>query len=333
MNGGPLLKTGTLFSVLFFWVFLLIGCTNGDQERYSNAAYQVTSPSEKLAGNHSTLIIATGDMSGVYFSLGQALANLFETYNEAASGTQVTNASIQNTKLVSQKQAELGFSTVDVLALPETKISELRALTGLYSNFTHIVTTEKSDIHTLEDLRGKRVSIGTVGSGTKLMSERILTAANLASHEMDLSFLSFTQSADALRNGTIDAAFFSSGLPNPEIATLATEMDISLVPIPKQIAEWLHVKYGFYTWNEISGQTYEGVMSSTQTISVKNVLLTYPDLPDKEAYQLVKTFYEHLPDLQNVHPAAIEIHPLEAAIGIPIDFHPGANQYLKEIIR
>lgn len=258
------------------------------------------------------------------------MADLFRKYNGRASGTQVTHASIQNTKLVSQKQAELGFSTVDVLALPETKKREILALTGLYSNFIHIVTTDR-DIHTLEDLRGKRVSIGTVESGTKLMSERILKAANLASNEMDVSTLSFTQSADALRNGTIDVAFFSSGLPNPVISELASEMKISLVPIPKQIAKSLHEEYEFYTPDEISGQTYHGI-ESTPTLAVKNVLFTYPDLPKQEAYQIVKTLYEHLPESQNDRPEAREINLSEATAGIPIDFHPGAKQFFKEII-
>ncbi|MBS4189795.1 TAXI family TRAP transporter solute-binding subunit [Bacillus sp. FJAT-49705] len=326
------MKTGTLLKIFFLLIFLLIGCIKIKQELFPPRVQAVPELSEELTGrSQPPLVIATGDMSGVYFPLGQAMADLFRKYNGKPSGTQVTNASIQNTQLVSQKQAEIGFSTVDVLGLPETKKSEILALTGIYSNFIHIVTTG-SDIKTLEDLRGKRVSIGTVGSGTKLMSERILKVANLASYEMDLSTLSFTQSADALRNGAIDVAFFSSGLPNPVIAELASEMEISLVPIPKQIAESLHEEFEFYTLDEISGQTYEGI-KSTPTLAVKNVLLTYPDLPKQEAYQIVKTLYDHLPELQNVHPEAMEINLAEATVGIPIDFHPGATQFFKEIIQ
>lgn len=324
------MKTGTLIKILVLLIFLLIGCMKVKQELFPTGVQTVPPPSEELTGRQTPLVIATGDMSGVYFPLGEAMADLFQKYNGKATGTQVTNASIQNTKLVSQKQAELGFSTVDALALPETKKRKILALTGLYSNFIHIVTTE-SDIHTLEDLRGKRVSIGTVGSGTKLMAERILKAANLASYEMDLSTLSFTQSADALRNGTIDVAFFSSGLPNPVISELASKMKISLIPIPKPIAKSLHEEFGFYTPDEISGQTYAGI-KRTPTLAVKNVLFTYPDLPKQEAYQIVKTLYEHLPESQNAQPEAREINLSEATTGIPIDFHPGAKQFFKEII-
>ncbi|MED1472100.1 TAXI family TRAP transporter solute-binding subunit [Bacillus salipaludis] len=324
------MKTGTLIKILVLLLFLLIGCITVSRELFPSGVQAVPPPSEELTGSQTPLVIATGDMSGVYFPMGEAMADLFRKYNGKATGTQVTNASIQNTKLVSQKQAELGFSTVDALALPEMKKKKILALTGLYSNFIHIVTT-KSDIRSLEDLRGKRVSIGTVGSGTKLMAERILKAANLASNEMDVSTLSFTQSADALRNGTIDVAFFSSGLPNPVISELASEMKISLVPIPKQVAESLHEEYEFYTLDEISCQTYAG-LERTPTLAVKNVLFTYPDLPKQEAYKLVKTLYEHLPESQNAYPEAMEIHLSDATAGIPIDFHPGAKQFFKEII-
>ena len=330
MKGGQSLKTGTLLKILVLLLFFLIGCITVSRELFPTGVQTVPPPSEELTGRQTPLVIATGDMSGVYFPLGEVMAELFRKYNGKAAGTQVTHASIQNTKLVSQKQAELGFSTVDVLALPETKKREILALTGLYSNYIQIVTT-KSDIHTLEDLRGKRVSIGTDGSGTKLMSERILKAANLASYEMDLSTLSFTQSADALRNGTIDAAFFSSGLPNPVISELASEMKISLVPIPKQMAKSLHEEFEFYTLDEISGQTYDGI-KRTPTLAVKNVLFTYPDLPKQEAYQIVKTLYEHISESKNAYPEAKEINLSEATAGIPIDFHPGAKQFFKEII-
>ena len=250
------MKTGTLLKILVLIIILTIGCIKLKQDFFTSEVQNVPPPLEELTRSQSPLVIAAGDLSGLYFPLGQAMGDLFQKYNGKVTGTQVTNASVHNTKLVSQKQAELGFSTVDVLALPETKELDLLALAELYPNFIHIVTTDK-DIQTLEDFRGKRVSVGAVGSGTKLMSERILKAANLASYDMDVSTLSFTKSADALRNGTIDVAFFSTGLPNPVIEELSSEMDISLIPIPKQMAEKLHEKFEFYTLDEINGEIYK----------------------------------------------------------------------------
>ncbi|MBR8643994.1 TAXI family TRAP transporter solute-binding subunit [[Brevibacterium] frigoritolerans] len=179
-------------------------------------------------------------------------------YNRAVSGTQVTDASIENTELVSRHRAEIGFTSVDVLDLPETDKSKLRALTALYSNYVQIVSTKQNDIDSLDDLVGKRISVGTAGSGTRLIAERILLESDLPTDQLNLSYLSFSQSAEALRNGTIDAAFFSSGIPNNEIAFIFKQTELTFIPIPGDIIERLQKQYGVYTHNEIPRDTYRG---------------------------------------------------------------------------
>lgn len=336
------MKRGKLFVYSVFLTLLLVGCvsTNSMQEIYEPASVYF----QQLSGNghnqtdskHFT-IIATGDMSGVYFSLGQSMAAIFEKYNGAVTGTQVTSASIENQKLVSQKMAEIGFASVDTLALKqkqfsggENSVSQLRALTGLYSNYVHIVTNKNSGINSLNDLIGKRVSLGTEGSGTKLIAERTLVAAGFRRNEIKKSYLTFSQSADALRDGSIDVAFISSGLPNPEIERLASEISIKLVPIPSKIVTKLYHQFGFYTDKSISQKTYPWLEENIHTIATKNVLFTYQDLPNEEAYEIVDTLYKHLPELQKSHPAAQDIHLDEAKKGIPLDFHPGATEYFIE---
>ncbi|MGG0284428.1 TAXI family TRAP transporter solute-binding subunit [Peribacillus butanolivorans] len=328
------MKNGALFIKAALLFCFITGCS------FMNEQQEITTPantfiqkqliSEGQDLNNRLLIIATGDMSGVYFSLGQVLSNLYEKYNGAVSGTQVTHASIENTELVSQHQAEIGFTTVDVLDLPETNKSKLRALTTLYSNYVQIVTTKQNNIDSLEDLVGKRISIGTSGSGTRLIAERILLETDLPLDQLNLSYLSFSQSAEALRNGTIDVAFFSSGIPNNEIAFISKETNLSFIPIPEDIIDRLQKQNGGYTKNEISSDTYKGMKKNIQTISIKNVLLTYDEMSDLQAYNLVKTLYEHLPELQHTHPAASDISLNEAIKQIPIEYHQGAINYYTE---
>ncbi|NRG44335.1 TAXI family TRAP transporter solute-binding subunit [Bacillus sp. CRN 9] len=323
------MKSSAFLCLIFLSLWFLAGCVY-DGEKLGSSHKASIAPSEEISVGMKTLVVATGDMSGVYFPLGQGLSAIFEKYNGSAAGTRVTNASIQNAKLVSEKQADLGICMVDVLSLKEINQQNLRALTGLYSNYIQIVTTDRS-IQSLEDLRGKRVSLGTEGSGTKLTAERVMEAANLMDKDIDFSYLSFTQSAAGLRNGTIDAAFLSSGLPNPVIQELIMEMDVNLVSIPKEVAEGMKAAYGVYSWEEISADTYESLEESVSTVTVKNVLLTNADLPDKEAYQLLQTIYQHLDEWKDFHPAAESIHPDEAMEDIPIEFHNGAKKYFKEI--
>lgn len=331
------MKIRTLFTAAMLLAYLT-GCTpENDRQEIPSPAIVHAHQEQQSSKSNDVLVIATGDMSGVYFSLGQAMADLYEKYNGLASATQVTNASFQNTKLVSRKNAEIGFATVDALGLLEKQQLKgeepqktLRALTGLYSNYIQIVTTEKSGIHSLTDLTGKRVSVGSIDSGTKLIAERTLQAADLTSKNIKKFTLSFSQSADALRNGSIDAAFFVSGLPNPEITSLSTEMPIKLIPIPEEIVHRLKDQYGYYSEAVVPHETYHGQQKDISTFSIKNVLLTNKDMSNKEAYNLVKTLYDHLPELEEIHPAARDIKLLEAKTGIPLKFHPGAEKYFSE---
>ncbi|MGG3469057.1 TAXI family TRAP transporter solute-binding subunit [Neobacillus pocheonensis] len=331
------MKLRALFTAALLLAFLA-GCTieNGRQEIPSPAIVHAHQEQQSSKSN-DVLIIATGDMSGVYFSLGQGMADLYEKYNGMASGTQVTNASFQNTKLVSRKNAELGFATIDALGLLEKQKRKgedpqktLRALTSLYPNYIQIVTTEKSGIHSLMDLTGKKVSVGSIDSGTKLIAERTLQAVGLTSNHFKKLTLSFSQSADALRNGNIDAAFFVSGLPNPEITSLSAELPIKLIPVPEKIVNRLQHQFGYYSQAVIPPETYEGQQNDISTFAIKNVLFTNKDMSNKEAYNLVKTLYEHLPELEEIHPSARDIKLLEAKTGIPLKFHPGAEKYFSE---
>jgi hypothetical protein len=172
--------------------------------------------------------------------------------------------------------------------------------------------------------------VGPDGSGTKLAAGRILSAFGFDDNKVEKHFLTFSQSVDALRKGTIDAAFIFSGLPNPEIETLASQMPITLIPVPREVVSNLHREHGHYSLQTIPQDTYKGMKESIQTISVKNVLLVHKDLPEKKAYQLVKTLYSHLPELQQTHPAARDIIRSEAKVENPIGFHPGAKRYFQE---
>ncbi|MGG4268260.1 TAXI family TRAP transporter solute-binding subunit [Peribacillus simplex] len=327
------MKNGALFIKVAVLCCFMAGCSfMNEQQEISKPATliqkQLISKGHDL--KNRLLIIATGDMSGVYYSLGQRLSNMYEKYNGAVSGTQVTHASIENTELVSRHRAEIGFTSVDVLDLPETDKSKLRALTALYSNYVQIVTTKQTDIDSLEDLVGKRISVCTTGSGTRLIAERILLETNLPLDQLNLSYLSFSQSAEALQNGTIDAAFFSSGIPNNEIAFTSKQTELTFIPISEAIIERLQEKYGVYTSNEIPSGTYKGMEKSVQTISIKNVLVTYDEMSDQHAYYLVKTLYQHLPELQHTHPAASDISIEEATKQVPLDFHSGAMKFFSE---
>ncbi|MGM9925571.1 MAG: TAXI family TRAP transporter solute-binding subunit [Bacillus sp. (in: firmicutes)] len=322
-----------VIGMLLFTVFMA-GCASGASNQeipsIANNSLQGMPSSEDEPFNDDVLIIATGDMSGVYFPIGQALAGIYERKKGVAVGTRVTDASVENMALVGRKQADIGFSTADVLDAAEQDISRLRALTGFYPNYMQVVTTKESGIYSLADLKGKRISTGKEGSGTKIMAERVLRAAGLAKQDTYTYNMSFSQAADALRNGAIDAAFFSSGLPNPEITELAMEIPITLLPISGEVADRLVGEFNVYTNGRIPQDLYAGNTKPVESITVPNVLLAHQDITDSEAYQLVESLYSNLPELQDIHPAVKTIKLTDAMDDIPVEYHPGALLYFKK---
>ncbi len=324
-------------------ICITVGCSFADkrQEIPSPVTYHplpktVESSSTPLLGKSIT--IATGDISGVYFPLGQALASIYGQYDGAFTGTRITKASIENARLVSEKKAELGFATVDAIASEgyvfstekqQPIPSRLCALTGLYFNYIHIAVTKKSGIRSLKDLTSKRIGMGPIGSGTELNAERILQAAHLADGTQK-HYFSFSQASQALRDGVIDAAIFSSGLPNPDVSSLANDDSLTLISVPEDVITELQRQYPYYLKKSIPAETYTDLQNDIETIAVKNVLITYRELPTEIAYELTKDFYAHLPELYDAHPAAREIDAEQAGKNIYLPLHPGAARYFEE---
>lgn len=147
----------TLFAMAALLLLLYAtGCSLAEtkQEIPSPVSHYPAKPADSASPvlQGRLITIATGDISGVYFPIGQALASIYEQSSSAVAGTRITKASIENTQLVAQKKAELGFSTTDALLLvnqqsnaeAKQQQSHLRAITGLYSNYIHIVATQKA---------------------------------------------------------------------------------------------------------------------------------------------------------------------------------------------
>src|SRR5688572_25712576 len=171
------------------------------------------------------LSIATGGTGGVYYPYGGGLAQLISDRIPGVQATaEVTGASVDNLKLLQQGRADLAFTLADTLAeavkgtgpFAATGAVPVQTIAILYQNFTHIVVLRDSDIDSVADLRGRRVSVGSPGSGTELIASRVLEAAGLdAARDITRQALGAAESVNALKDGKIDAFFWSGGIPTP----------------------------------------------------------------------------------------------------------------------
>jgi len=281
--------------------------------------------------------IGTGGTAGVYYPLGGGFAAALSKHVPGMQATaEVTGGSVSNLQLIATGKPYIGFTMVDAAkdALDGTgKFTEkvnLRTLLVLYPNRMHVVSTTATGIKTLKDLKGKRVSVGSIGSATEVMTSRLLEAVGV---EVQRERLSVAESVNALKDGKIDAFSWVGGLPTAGVTDLASTPGVTIQMIDHSEAIPAMVKkYGnLYYPDVIPMSTYKGMAADNKIASIANILVASADMSDETAYKIVKTIIEKREDLKLVHAAAGEIDAKnQKNAATPVPFHPGAMKYFKE---
>ena len=291
-------------------------------------------------GAQERLSIATGGTGGVYYPYGGALANLISEYVEGVEVTaEVTPASVDNMLLIDSRDADLAFVLADTAYdaaqgnPPFEEAIAAQALATLYDNYTHIVTTDDSGINTVADLRDKTVSTGAAGSGTELIANRILEAAGLNPDEdIRREQLGASESAAAIKDGKIDAYFWSGGLPTASVTDLGATPNVGLKLIANgEFADELQGEYGaFYGTDVIPGGTYPGQDEELEVVVVPNLLVVHEEFDEQLAHDILAAMFEHKADLVAAHPEAENLTLESAVLNSPLPFHTGAIRFYEE---
>ena len=266
-----------------------------------------------LPASAQQLSIATGGTGGVYYPIGGGFAEMINNHIDGAQATaEVTGASVENMGLIMRGDADLALVLADTAYQAYTgtgdfegrQIENTRALASVYPNAVQLVTLTESDIHSIADLAGKRVSVGAPGSGTEL-NARALLEANGVHSDFTPRRLNFNETADAIRDGDIDAGFWSVGPPTSSILNLAATRDIRLIGLSdEEIANAQEVEAVFAPY-ELAAGMYDGMDEAVQTIGIPNVLVVNADMDEELAYQLTQLLFENTDELIAVHPAAM----------------------------
>jgi len=195
------------------------------------------------------------------------------------------------------------------------------------------VTVEGSGINKLSDLKGKRVSTGSPGSGTEILAFRILEAAGIdGKKDLKQERLGAAESVNAIKDRKIDAFFWSGGVPTAAVTDLAATPGIKMKLIDHdEVLDAMNKQYGpLYVKSVIPAGAYPGQDKPNAEIDVWNILIASDKMSDQMAYTIVKTLFEKKPELVAVHGEAKNIDLKNQAAGTPIPFHPGAKKYLEE---
>lgn len=286
------------------------------------------------------LSIATGGTGGVYYPYGGALARLLtQKLPNTQVTAEVTGASVDNLKLMQQGRADLAFTLADTLveAVAGTgpfagsgKV-DARTVAVLYTNYTHLVARQGSGIARVADLRGKVVSTGAPGSGTELIADRLLQAAGLDPRQGIIRHaLGASESAGALKDGKVDAFFWSGGLPTPAIQDLASTPGLAIALVPQaDLLPALEKAHGrdLYRVVTLPAGSYRGIEAPTEVIGVINVLVASTRLEPELVQAIARILFDFKADLVAAHPEARHLVRPTGPGAAPVPFHTGALWY------
>ncbi|MBR5543558.1 MAG: TAXI family TRAP transporter solute-binding subunit [Oscillospiraceae bacterium] len=289
-------------------------------------------------GAGTKMTMGTGGTAGTYYGYGGVLGQ-YITNNAGINVTVVsTDGSKANIQGIAAGNYQLGTVQSDVMSYAwdgtrsfesEGKVESFRTVAGLYAEAVQLVTMDPA-IKSVADLKGKAVSIGAPGSGVYFNAMDVLTAAGLTEDDIKAQYQSFADSADALKDGKIDAAFIVAGAPTPAITELCTTNSAYLVPIDGAVAEKMMADCPFYTTYTVPAGTYAGQTEDVTTVTVKATLIVSADAAEEDVYNLTAAIFDNIEAITAENAKGAELSIENATEGMTVPFHAGAAKYFAE---
>ena len=289
-------------------------------------------------GAGTKMTMGTGGTAGTYYGYGGVLGQ-YITNNAGVNVTVVsTDGSKANIQVIDAGNYQLGTVQSDVMSYAwdgtrsfesEGKVDSFRTVAGLYAEAVQLVTMDKN-IKSVKDLKGKSVSIGAPGSGVYFNAMDVLKAADLTENDIKAQYQSFADSADALKDGKIDAAFIVAGPPTPAITELCTTNSAYLVPIDGEVAEKMMADCPFYTVHTVPAGTYADQTEDVKTVTVKATLIVSADAAEEDVYNLTAAIFDNIEAITAENGKGAELSLENATSGMTVPFHAGAAKYFAE---
>ena len=284
------------------------------------------------------MTMGTGGSAGTYYGYGGVLGQYIS--NKAGIDVTVvaTDGSKANIQGIASGDYQLGTVQSDVMAYAwqgtrsfesTGKVDSFRVVAGLYAESVQLVTMDPN-IKSVADLKGRTVSIGAPASGVYFNAIDVLKAAGLTEDDIKAQYQSFGDSADALKDGKIDAAFIVAGAPTPAITELCTTNSAYLVPIDGAVADAMMAECPFYTTYVIPAGTYPGQDEDVTTVTVKATLIVSASASEDDVYKLTAAIFDNAADIAKENGKGAELSLENATSGMTAPFHKGAAKYFAE---
>jgi TRAP transporter TAXI family solute receptor len=296
---------------------------------------------EGLAQQRRLVTIASGWVVGVYYPLAGAMSRI--VYKVPGLNLRATvessGASVANAQLIGSGDADFALLQNDIAyyaysgttlgAFKDKPVKNMGGVFAIYPELVQLVATKASGIRTVRDLKGKKVVLGPTGSGTEANALQILEVYGLRELDLKAERIDAAAASDQLKDGRVDAGFYTVGLGAAAIMDTFITGKVTLVPVAGAEAQALIKKYPFYTSVRVPANTYKDQAEAT-TVAVMAMMVARSDLPEDLVYRFTKAIFDDLKQFHDAHSAAKNLTLETALNGMPIPLHPGAERFYRE---
>ena len=282
------------------------------------------------------LSMGTANSGGTYYIIGAGLASIWNNVLDANVTAEVTAGATENIRLMNANEMQIGIISAEDADLavrggneryPESY--EIMAVLPLYPNVLQPIVLENSSIRSLNDVIGKKVAVGAAGGGVYTMNQLMLNVLGIdIKNDITPYEIGFGDAATSMKDGTIDCSWQTTGAPNSAFLELeATNAIRLLAPNAEELRTLLNLDY--YYEVTIPAGTYASMKEDIQTVGSWCLLSCMADADEEVVYQLIKSIFENLNQVHEIHAAANYIQS-ENLIYADIEYHPGAIRYFEE---
>lgn len=285
------------------------------------------------------MVMSTSATGGSWYLFGGGLCKLISKYiPDTSASAKPSASSVENIRNVGRARVAIGMAMPDAAYnayngkedFAKEQYSDIRALFSIHGADTYLYTLKGSGINSVKDFKGKKIAVGAAGSGTEACNRLILKYYGLTYDDIDEVFLSAGEAVQAMQDGSLDAAMYSHATPHSLVMDLTTSRDVQFIEMGEaDIAKFIE-QYPYYNVSVVKANTYRGQDKDYPTFAYHGIIIVNKNMDEELAYQIVKTVFEHKPELDPIHAQFKEITLDRATMGVQIPFHPGAERYLKE---
>ncbi|WP_432661769.1 TAXI family TRAP transporter solute-binding subunit [Wukongibacter baidiensis] len=299
---------------------------------------------QEASNKKQFVTLVTGGTGGTYYPVGTIFTTLWnEKLGESGvqASVQSSGGSVENLSMLKDGEAQFGIAMANLTLFAyngeerfkDNKFEDVRFVTALWPDVTQFVVTEGSEINSIGDIKGKRFSVGSAGSGTEYSTKLILeTIGGLKYEDFTPEYLGYSEASSAMQNSQVDGMNAEGGLPTSAVSEItASKTKVKILGFSDSDYDKLHAVAPYYGQFTVPKGLYTGIDEDIKTVGVKSALICHANLDEDLVYELTKTLYENYESIVGSH-KALEFMGIDDAIkGLPpVPLHPGAVKYYKE---